>query len=97
MDAGELDLCGRCLVIPNATSYVRAVFPNGAKVIFREHTDPVALKKWVEARAYGDGCTFECDATTARFLPISTWHGDPVCAFHLWLLADLEMKRGYRA
>ena len=97
MEAAELDLCGRCLVIVDARTVIRARHPDGCIEVCEHSTDPRTLKKWVEARAYGDGCTFQVDNTTDRFLAISTWHGDPVCSWHLWVLAEAEMRDGYRA
>lgn len=92
MDDEDLGICNRCLVIVNSASVVRARFAN--RMEFCEHpTVPVMLKKWVEARLYLDGCQrFEVDNTTDRFRAISTWYGDPVCSWHLWMLADAEAK-----
>jgi hypothetical protein len=89
-------LCGRCLVNLDARTLIRARFPNGHMEICSSATDPVALKKWAQGqiRAH-EAVSFDVDATADRFLPVSTWHGDPVCSWHLWVLADAEMKRGY--
>lgn len=87
------EICGRCLVNINATVTIRAIFPDGKREFCDCATNPVALKKWVEDRRFGDNyCRFEVDATTDRFRPVSTWHGDPVCSWHLWVLVDGEAK-----
>jgi hypothetical protein len=52
-------------------------------------TDPVALKAWVVEKIL-DGYWFEIGDTSERFVPISTWHGDPVCRWHLYYLANNE-------
>ena len=91
----DLDICGRCLVNPNMTTYVVAIWETRGS-INRErapnHANPRALKQWAEDRLYGDGARFEIDATINRIVAISTWHGDPVCSYHLWLLAESENK-----
>jgi hypothetical protein len=93
-----MDLCGRCLIILNATTAVRADIPREGGRIDVEHaacaTDPVSLKKWAE-RVLQLGGRITVDATTGRFEPLSTWHGDPVCSVHLWTLAEAEMRNGY--
>lgn len=86
------EICGRCLVNVNATITIQAIFPDGHKEFCEHPTDPVALKKWVEDRWFGDNCRFEVGQTTARFRAVSTWHGDPVCVYHLWELCETERR-----
>lgn len=88
------EICGRCLVNVNATIMVRAKITGSDGATHMEicqyPTDPIALKEWVENHWYGDNARFEVGTTTDRFKAISTWHGDPVCAWHLWVLVDAE-------
>lgn len=89
---GHAELCGRCLVVVNAQTAVRAKHPNGALEIIREATNPVGLKSWVTGLLVNSReWRFEMDSTTDRFIPISTMYGDLVCAYHLWILVDDEM------
>lgn len=92
------DICNRCLVNVNATVTIRAKITaadGGIRTEFCEvATNPAALKKWVEDLWYGDNARFEVDATADRFKAISTWYGDPVCAWHLWELVDAERRAG---
>lgn len=88
------EICGRCLVNVDARSSIAAV-KEGYLEQARDR-DPRRLKAWAEEKAYGDGCHFQVDATGDRFIAISTWHGDPVCSYHLWQLAEAEMRNGYR-
>jgi len=88
------EICGRCLVNVNATTSIRAIKPNGDQEEAPVR-DPRGLKLWAQARLYGDRCRFQVDATGDRFESVSTWHGDPVCAYHLWYLAEAEL-RGHR-
>ena len=86
------EICGRCLINVNITVPVVARFPDGHSEFFGTPTDPLALRKWIEDRWYGEGCTFAVGTTTDRFRSISVWHGDPVCPVHLWWLVDAEAK-----
>lgn len=89
------DLCGRCLIIVNATSYVSARWT--ADLSYQEcarNLAPEPLAKWAEQileRSGGDA-VFDIDATTGHIVPFSTWHGDPVCRYHLWVLVEADRK-----
>lgn len=90
-------VCGRCLVVLNDVSAVRAKRDtgDGALETFPHPTDMLALKAWVIEKILDDHWIFEIDRTNQRFVPISTWGGDPVCIYHLTVLADME-RRSYR-
>ena len=89
------DICNRCLIIPNATTLVRAQIPRDDGLIDFTHancaTAPIDLKKWAED-VLAKGGRIMVDATTDRFAALSTWHGDPVCSVHLWDLTTAEMR-----
>jgi hypothetical protein len=88
------EICGRCLIQPDSRTAVFAV-----KAGFREiapDMNPRLLKLWAQEKAYVDNCRFEINDTTGRILALSTWHGDPVCSYHLYVLADAEMRNNYR-
>ena len=90
----ELDICNRCLVNVNSTTAIRARFRDSLESC-EVVTDPVALKKWAQTMLCGDvGAVvkIEVNHTTDRFRPVSTWHGDPVCSYHLWVLVDTEAR-----
>jgi hypothetical protein len=95
----NLDICGRCLINPNATTYVAAVWQakeGTSKEPAPHPTDPWSLKSWADSCLERDRINFEIDATKDRIIAIGTWHGDPVCSFHLWMLVVAEMRTGYR-
>lgn len=93
-DVGNGDeICGRCLINPNASTSVVAKW--GTNIQPPPSMSPYLLKKWAQDMLYGNHARFEVDATSQRFEAVSTWHGDPVCGYHLWLLAEAEMRRGY--
>lgn len=101
VDVGNGDeICGRCLVNLDARSSIAATWggsgtepdPHMAEPASRT---PKALRKWAEEMLYGNNARFAVDDTDQRFEAVSTWHGDPVCGYHLWWLAEAEMRRGY--
>lgn len=97
---GGDEICGRCLIIPNASSSIVATWGGGRtepdpNVAYPPSMVPAALKKWAQEMLYGNRARIAVDDTSQRFAAISTWHGDPVCGFHLWRLAEAEMRRGY--
>jgi hypothetical protein len=85
VDIAEYPLCSRCMVNPNATSYLRAHLPNAGKVLNCAHTtDPAGVRRWAEAVLNEDGeAVFELDSWTRALRPVTTWQGDPVCVVHL--------------
>jgi hypothetical protein len=51
------------------------------------------LKRWAEDKIYsGEGWVISVGDTVDRFVSFSTWAGDPVCAYHLYLLVEAERK-----
>lgn len=88
------EICGRCLVNLNASTSIVAKWGTGNIEQPRSRT-PAQLKTWAQEMLYGNGAHFEVDATNQRFEAVSTWHGDPVCGYHLWVLAEAEIRRGY--
>lgn len=93
------EICNRCLVLVNATVPVRVRYVGDDGLINFEHcdctTDPRSLKSWVQKYAQFPRVYFEVGNLTDRFLPVSTWGGDPVCSFHLCELVSRE-ERGQR-
>lgn len=88
-------MCGRCLVVLNTTSPVRARTPGGELASFEHPTDVPALKAWVIEKILDGQWSFEIGPLAHCFVPIATWHGDPVCVYHLYVLAEME-RRGIR-
>ena len=88
------EICGRCLVLPNAGSSIKAVWGDN-EAYPPNPQNPRALKKWAEEMLYGNCARFQIEDTTDRIEAISTWQGDPVCSYHLWQLTVAEMRRGY--
>lgn len=89
---GDVPVCGRCLVVINATVPIRAKHPRGEYEAFQYPTEMTTLKAWVIGKILDRGWWFEIGTVTDCFIPISTWHGDPVCAYHLYALAELERR-----
>lgn len=88
------DLCGRCLTIVDTRTAVQAHgrddelpvdFPLSATLTQR-------LRAWVEEQMWGNGKMISIDAQPNAFRPVSTWHGDPVCEFHLRECRDRELR-----
>ena len=95
-DVGNGDeICGRCLINPNSSTSIVAIWGADRNMEDPPSMAPPQLKKWVQEMLYGNQARFEVNATSQRFEAISTWHGDPVCGYHLWQLAEAEMRRGY--
>ena len=94
MSSGD-EICGRCLINPDVRSNIVAIWGNGQNMDHPPDMAPPRLKKWAQEMLYGNRARFEVDATSQRFEAISTWHGDPVCGWHLWQLAEAEMRRDY--
>lgn len=97
MDVDNSDeICGRCLINPDARTVIVAIWGDGSNMEHAPSMTPPALKKWLQKMLYINGARFELGATSQRVEAISTWHGDPVCGYHLWQLAEAEMRNGYR-
>jgi hypothetical protein len=93
-DGDAIPICGRCLIVVNATISVRAKHPSGRLEICETPTEPVALKVWVIGKCLDDpGWWFEIGSTGDRFIPIATMYGDPVCSYDLYRLVDSEIRR----
>lgn len=86
---GDVPVCGRCLVVVNVTDEIRAKSRAYAEV-FSQPTNMLALKAWVIVKILERGWWFEIGDTSERFMPLSTYRGDPVCAYHLYELVRLE-------
>lgn len=87
------DLCGRCLIVVNVTTPVSVRYDHHTDWA-QDTTDPEQLAAWVEQhceRSGGDAL-FSIGPTSRRFVPFSTWHGDPVCSWHLWQLTEKEQR-----
>lgn len=84
------DLCNRCLIIRNATTSVRARGNHGELEPCGFPTNPIALAAWAREMLYINRWTIEVNDRTHMFYPVSTWHGDAVCATHLYCLIDAE-------
>jgi hypothetical protein len=100
MDTGDGDeICGRCLINWNGTRIVASWGGHGqepdTEMAEPASMTPAALKKWAQDMLYGNRARISADAVSQRFEAISTWHGDPVCGYHLRVLAEAEMRRGY--
>ena len=93
----ELGLCVRCLIVQSAATRIVARW-KAAGLAHQEHapnpTSPWALQAWAGEKIYGDNATIDLDAWTDAFRPIATWHGDPICAPHLYELRQREMRGG---
>ena len=87
------ELCGRCLVVVDARTVIRARTPT--RITTAPDLDVVSLIKWAESMIYGDNANIEVNGTRNRFQPVSTYRGDLVCAVHLYELVSLEL-RGFR-
>lgn len=95
------DFCGRCLVIADATSVVDAEWRDHDGIRLehvRNITHPRSLAAWAEnimTRSGGDA-KFRINTMAECLTPFATWHGDPVCAYHLWVLVEADRHRnGY--
>lgn len=93
-----LPLCNRCLIVLNVTTAIRA---RGMAADGLHHvepcpfaTNPIALASWAREMLYERDWIIEVNDRTHMFWPISTWHGDPVCSTHLFLLVEAEIRRG---
>ena len=73
----ELAICNRCLVIVNAST---SVYDEDADEYAPHPTSPVALRNWAASRV---GHRLSIDDMPQAFHSVSTWHGDPVCPYHL--------------
>jgi ABC-type transport system involved in Fe-S cluster assembly fused permease/ATPase subunit len=91
---GVAELCGRCLVVVDARTTIRA--RTRQAVTHAPDLDVLSLIKWAEDKMYGDGAEIEVNDTRHRFRPVSTYRGDLVCAYHLYQLVSLELRTGPR-
>ena len=85
------DICGRCLIQVNATSYVAAIWEDNRENA-PDPTNPRRLLKWIEGKLYDHGARFEINGMPGCVVSIATWHGDPVCVYHLWVLVEAESR-----
>lgn len=90
-------ICNRCLVLP-ANALLSAKYkddsPYGGHWQFHETCYNVGyvlgVRDWVMERADKEDIEFELNGQRGAVIPVSTWHGDPVCAIHLQYLTDRE-------
>lgn len=91
---GVTELCGRCLVVVNASTSVRARWKNagGYHIAHAENLDVTSLIQWAEDMIYGQNADIEIGNTSQRMRPVSTFRGDLVCAYHLMELVSIELR-----
>lgn len=73
---------------------ILAKHPKHGLEVFERVTDMAALKAWAIEKILDGLWRFEVNATNGGFVPISTWHGDPVCCYHLYVLGERELRTG---
>lgn len=91
---GDVPVCGRCLVVIDSRMRILAKHPKHGLHVFERVTDMAALKAWVIEKILNGLWRFEVNDSNGRFVPISTWHGDPVCRWHLYVLGERELRTG---
>ena len=67
----DVPVCGRCLVVLDATGEIRALYHDGRSETFSQPTNMLALKAWVVVKILERGWRFEIGSTVERFL--SAW------------------------
>jgi hypothetical protein len=85
------DICGRCLVVVNGSTRICARGPETIEEC-PVTLNPFALKHWARNMLYVNRWVIEVNERTHLFLPVATYHGDPVCSTHLWQLVEAERK-----
>ena len=92
------DLCGRCLINPNAVTLIRAKVSHADGSIDSlvcPDLRPRTIRDWAEGILLADEhVVFELDAWSGALIPVATWNGDPICDMHLWERRDAELRLG---
>lgn len=92
------ELCGRCLVVVDARSVIRATIRHRDEMRFEiaEDLSVTGLALWGEKMLYLErAVTIDVNDMRHCFRPVSTYRGDLVCAPHLYQLVSMEL-RGFR-
>lgn len=91
-----MDLCNRCLVVLNARTNIiaRTRHTGGKQEACKNPQDMPALIDWVIDKIIS-GWRIDTDDVTDTFKAVSTWHGDPVCSWHLYRLVEAETRGGW--
>ena len=84
-------ICNRCLIQVNAMTSIMARWSGHAESCLTPNS-PYPLAKWAAEMLYGNNATIMVNDRSDMFRQFSTWHGDPVCVWHLWELVDTENK-----
>jgi len=84
--------CSRCLIHLNASI---AIFEKTTGKAMPS-SSPRAIIAWYESvmEETGGDAWFTWNSSDRVLVPVSTWHGDPVCEAHLWELRDRELRGG---
>jgi hypothetical protein len=87
--------CNRCLVLRDNRERHVATWREGTEV--RKELSPSLpqlIVPWFQTMMSESGgdATFTYMASTHTLRAVATWNGDPVCAMHLWDLADQELR-----
>lgn len=77
------------MVVVDASTHVYARLPDGDMRSPKHPTDMSELIPFVTSVLELGGMMM-IGNTTDRFRPVSTWHGDLVCGYHLYHLVELE-------
>lgn len=89
------DLCVRCLVCVDARACFTARWADQFETFPATQANPRVLANWHEQVMIksGGGAVFDLDALRRVLTAVTTWHGDPICAPHLWELVEDERRR----
>jgi hypothetical protein len=82
----QLEPCNRCLAIVDART---TVWDQDTNETAPNPTGPATLRLWAIER---QGHRLAINDMPQAFAPVSTWHGDPVCAYHLLERVQAERR-----
>lgn len=92
--------CGRCLVVVNAASFTVCRDlnkPSSQPIEYKAGAGrPRDLRDWYyRMMKEVSNPEFQIDALPNMMIPVTTWHGDPVCGWHLIECRQAEWEYMY--